>query len=432
MNPRLLDGLARRASRGADVVVKTDETVTLAIAPEGETRVTVSRVQSTHVRVVHEGRVGYAATTGEGDQDLVDQALAASASGAELELFFPMPAPLPAVTTSTPQAAAADAAALDALARALLERLRRTNRRVEVWAERSSGTVQVANTRGVLAGYDITLAGAGAVVESIGAGYAPPCRLHTAGAALPGLPELEGLVAEVDRRLDPPLLAPVALPDTVPVCLAPRAAARFLAPLRAIVAGYDALLDGAPLQDRLGEPIGDPRFSLLDDPLQPGRPGSRPIDDDGVVSRRVSLVERGRLAGFLADLELGARTQVPATGHAWRRPGSGSRIGFTNLRVLPGIETPATLLTMMGRGLLIADLEWSGRPNPLPGIQELRSPWVYLVENGIVKGRLEGIRLAGNVFAALSRIGAVGEDATWIGAACVPSVLVEGLTVLRS
>ena len=431
MNPRLLDLLARRVSRGADVVVKADETLTLAISPEGATRVSLSRARRTQVRVAHERRVGYAATSGEGDDDLVEQAIAAAASGPEIDLHFPLPAPLPGVLTATPQAAAADVADLEALARALLERLRRTNRRVEVWAELSIGSVQVANTRGVLAGYDVTLAGAGAVVESIGAGYAPPCRVHTAGAGFPALPDLEGVVAEIDRRLEPPLVSGVALPGSLPVCLGPRATARLLAPLGSILAGYDALLDGGPLADRLGARISDPRFSLVDDPVQPGRPGSRPIDDDGVVSRRVPLVERGRLAGYLADLELGARAGVPSTGHGWRRSGAGSQVGFTNLRVLPGIETPATLLTMMGRGLLLADFEWSGRPNPLPGVQELRSPWVYLVENGIVRGRLEGVRLAGNVFTALSRIGAVGEDATWIGAACVPSLLVEGLTVLR-
>jgi len=427
----LLDVLAGRVNR-ADALVKLDDTLTLAISPDGDTRVSASQTRISHLRVMREGRIGYASCTTDSPEELAEQALAAATSGARLELHLPMPAPLPEVAIRAPQAAAADVAALDPLARALLERLRRSARRVEVWAERSTGSVHLGNTRGVLTGYDVTLAGAGAVVESIGAGYAPPCRVHTSGTALPGWPDLEALAAEVDRRLDPPLLRPVRLlAPTMPVCLAPRAVASFLSPLRAALVGLEAVLGSYSLRGRLGEVLFDQKFSLTDDPLAPGRPGSRPIDDDGVVARRVPLIERGRLVGFLADLEVGARAGVPSTGHAWRRAGAGSRVGFTNLRVVPGIETRATLLTMMGRGLLVEDLEWGSGSNPIRGTLNVRVPWTYLVENGSVRGRLEGIRLSGNVFTALTRLGAVGGDATWVGAACVPSLLVEGLTVVQ-
>ena len=426
MIARVLDALAPRVS-GADLVVKGDETLTLAIAPDGDSRVTSSHSRHAHLRVAREGRVGYASTESDDAGELIGRALAAASSGGEVELFLPAPAPLPEVACRSPQAAAADLATLDGLARQLLERLRRNDRRVEVWAERSAGAVQVANTRGVLAGYEMTLAGLGAVVESIGAGGAPPCRVHSVACALPGLPELERLVMDLERRLDPPLLGPLALPPTLPVCLAPRAVATLLRPLRAALAGYEAWLGASPLRGRLGEQVFDEKLSVSDDPLAPGRPGARPLDDDGVVSRRLTLVERGRLLGFLADLEVGARAGIPSTGHSWRSPRAAPRVGFTNFCLLPGIEGRATLLTMMGRGLLIEDLQWGGGPNPLAGGLSCRAPWAYLVEGGTVRGRLEGVVLSGNVFSALARLGAIGNDATWVGAACVPTLLVEGL-----
>jgi len=424
---RVLDVLAPRVS-GADLVVKTDDTLTVAISSDGDSRATSSRSRSSHLRVAREGRVGYASTEGDDAGELIGHALASASSGGEIELFLPAPAPLPEVASRTPQAAVADVAALDGLARGLLERLQRSDRRIEVWGERAAGSVQVANTRGVLAAYEVTLAGVGAVVESIGAGSAPPCRVHTAASALPGLPDIERLVSEVERRLLPPLLdACPPLPATLPVCLAPRAVATFLRPLRAALAGYEAWLGSSPLRGRLGERVFDEKFSLIDDPLAPGRPGSRPIDDDGVISRRLSLVERGRLLAFLADLEVGARAQVPSTGHSWRNPAAAPRVGFTNLCLSPGIEGRATLLTMMGRGLLIEDLAWNGGPNPLAGSFTCRAPWAYLVEGGVVQGRLDGVVLSGNVFAALAELGAIGNDSTWVGALCVPTLLVEGL-----
>ncbi len=432
MTGPVLDLVSRRADR-ADAVSKVDDTLTLAIAPEGDTRVAASRTRMTHLRVEHAGRIGYASRLDGGSDELADAALVAAGGGPALHLFLPMPAPIPELAIRSPQATAAHVPELEGLARALLERLRRGDRRVEVWSERSIGSVQVGNTRGVLTGYECTMAGAGAVVESIGAGYAPPCRVHTCGTSLPGLPDLEALVDEVDHRLDPPLVRPPrALPAAMPVCFAPRAVATLLRPLRIALTGHQMLLGDSPLRGRIGDDVFDAKLSVFDDPLAPARPGSRPIDDDGVVTRRVPLIERGRLVGCLVDLEVGARAGVPSTGHGWRAAGAGSRVGFTNLRVLPGVETRATLLTMMGRGLLVLDLDWSSGPNPVRGTLHLRAPWSYLVESGAVVGRLEGISLVGNLFDTLARILAVGGDGSWVGAVCTPSLLFESMTVVTA
>lgn len=427
--------LARLASRtdAADTVVKHDDTLTLALSPDGDTRTTSSRSRTSHVRVCREGRVGYASTCGAEVEEVVERALDSARAGPELDLLLPAPAPLPQVVSRAPHAAAAEVATLDRLVRALVERLQRNDRRIEVWAERSAGSVQVANTRGVHAGYHATLVGVGTVVESIGADWAPPCRISHVSASVPELPELETLVSEVEARLAPPILEPQPTLGSAPlVCLAPRAAATFLRPLRAALTGYEACLGRSPMRGRLGERLFDEKLSITDDPLTPGRPASRPIDDDGVISRRVSLIERGRPVAVLADLETGARAGIPSTGHAWRTPGSAPRVGFTNLRVTPGIEGRATLMTMMGRGVLVEDLEWTGGSNPLSGTFSLRAPWSYLVEGGAIRGRLDGVLLVGNVFKTLAQVPAIGNDATWLGAISTPSLLLEGLRVMIS
>jgi len=425
---RLLDALAGRVT-AADAVVKTDDTITLSISPDGDTRVAGARSQLSHLRVARQGRIGFASTTGDEDAELVGRAMAGAASGEALELFLPAPAPLPAVVTREPQAATADAEELHALARALYERLTRTHRRVEAWAERSTGSVQVASTRSVLAGYEVSVAGLGAVVESIGAESAPPCRVHYAAVALPALRDVERLVDEVSARLDPPILTGAGAIGSGPVYLAPRAVAALLRPVRAALTGYEALLGRSPLRGRLGEQVFDRKLTLLDDPLAPGRPGSRPIDDDGVVSRRVTLVDRGVLTALASDLLVGARAQVPSTGHGWRMPNAATRVGLTNLRMEPGTEDPGALLGGLSRGVMIQDLEWGGGANPLAGTVVLRAPWAYLVEGGLIRGRLEGVTLFGNVFEVLNRIAAVGNDPTWVGAQELPSLVVEGLTV---
>lgn len=421
----VLDALAGRVA-SADLVVKTDDTLSLAISADGESRVMSDQTRTSHLRLLRDGRVGFASTHGDDVTDLIGHAMTAAASGEELPLLLPAAAPMPEVSTRNPQAAAADTATLDRLARGLANRLLRSDRRVEVWAERSSGAVQVANSRAVLAGYDVTLAGVGAVVESIGAGWAPPVRVHCAAAALPTLLDIEALVTEVDQRLAPPIVPlPAGLGKELPVCLAPRALATFLRPVRAALAGREALLGASPFRGRLQEQVVAAAITLVDDPLAAGRPGSRPVDDDGVPSRTLPLINAGYVVGLLADLQLGAKAGVPSTGHAWRFPGAPPRVGFTNLRMLPGSTSPAALLAGMGTGLLVADLDWGTGPNGLSGALTLRAPWAYLVESGAVVGRLEGVVLSGNVFNALNGEVAVGSDATWIGAQCLPSVVVR-------
>lgn len=431
MIARVLEAVAGHV-HAADAVVKTDDLISLAISADGETRVTGSRSQSAHLRVMRDGRVGYATESNAAlIGGLVGRAMTSAASGEELELFLPAPAPMARVATRAPQAAAAGVDELEAIARALLERLLRDSRRVEVWAERSAGSVQVGNSRGLMAGYDVTLAGAGAVIESIGVAAAPPCHVTVSGAALPSLADLERLVDEAERRLSAPIASwPGGLPRRIPVCLAPRAVATILRPLRGALTGRS--IRGTPgLRDRIGDTVFDPRLTLADDPLAEHRPGSRPLDDDGVVSRRIALIERGKVLGVLRDLASGARAGNPSTGHGWRTPNAPSRVGMTNLRMLPGMENRATLLTMMGRGVLIEDLDWGSGPNPVSGTIALRAPWAYLVEGGNVQGRLEGAILAGNLFEALREIGGVGNDPAWIGSACVPSLLLGGLSVRR-
>ena len=97
--------------------------------------------------------------------------------------------------------------------------------------------------------------------------------------------------------------------------------------------------------------------------------------------------------------------------------------------MLPGPENRPTLLTMMGKGILIEELEWCAGPNPISGNIALRAPWAYLVEGGTIKGRLEGVVLSGNVFDALRELGGVGNDASWIGASCLPSLLLTDMPV---
>jgi predicted Zn-dependent protease len=91
----------------------------------------------------------------------------------------------------------------------------------------------------------------------------------------------------------------------------------------------------------------------------------------------------------------------------------------------PGAGSRSELLAGMGWGLWVADLEWGTGPNGISGAVTLKAPWAYLVQDGVVLGRLEGVVLSGNVFDALRGDVMVGNDATWVSAQCLPSVVLR-------
>src|SRR5438132_10343085 len=187
---RLLGALSSRVS-AADLVVKSEETLSLSLDEHGVHSAVLARSQGVQLRVVYQGRVGWAGTTRDDPSALPEAAIAAAAVGESLELFLPAPASTPSVLTHSRAAASAGSTDLADLGRALQERLAHPRRRVEAWIERSAGEVQVANTRGVVVDYQADLVGLGAVVEPAAGEAAPPFRVHVAGTALPTHLEIE-------------------------------------------------------------------------------------------------------------------------------------------------------------------------------------------------------------------------------------------------
>ncbi len=422
----LLDAASRRA-RTADACVLRDETTSVTETPSGRETARRSTVHA-HLRVEDGGHRG-AACRDDGDVGaLVASALSSARSGSTDAILLPLPAPSSTVVTSEPAAAGLDVAGLWALAVGLRSRVERGNREVRTWAERSLGRVDVANSRGVLAGYSSTVVGLGLTVTSRQDVRTTALRLHCSGTGVPADQDLADLALEVESMLGPPLLdAPPPVPPC-PVWLAPRALARLLIPLRQALLAHGVWSAHGPFAGRVGDPVLSEEITLSDDPLAPARPGSRPVDDDGVVCSRRTLIERGVLKGALADLEAAARFGVPSTGHGRRSGGARPWIGWSNVVMEPGQATASDLGQAATGGVLIRDL-----PLPSGNIVEGRmtwaTPWAYRLDGGAVVGRYERFVLRSAVYDLLNRVLAVGRDTRWIGAQRLPDVVVDGRTV---
>ncbi len=414
----VLADLRSRASQ-ADLVRTRDETISVGLSANRDATISIDQSDAVQIRAFANGRLGWAGGDTASVGAVAESALRSAAASDPAEMFFPAPAALPSVITRSPAAAALTVPDLLDLAGSVADRLRRLDRRVETWAERSVGTVDVGSSRGVLASYDVTVVGLGVSV----AGGPGPCHLHVASVPPPDGSALESLVAEVEARFDPEPLDLDELPASARVWFKPRAVRGLLAPLLVRHA------NGWQAGDRGRRATIDPRLSLVDDPLADNRPGSRPVCDDGIPTQRRTLIRDGQPVAGLLDLRTASRLRLPATGHGLRRGFRPPVAQYSNL-VLEVSEPGVTdLARVVGDGLLVSEMEVGPAPNPVRGVFRVAVPWCYRIVGGRIVGRIERAVLAGDVGRLLQRVAAIGADAEWLGAVRVPSLVLDGVGV---
>ncbi len=165
------------------------------------------------------------------------------------------------------------------------------------------------------------------------------------------------------------------------------------------------------LEGRLGQQIASPRLTLVDDPLLKNGGASASFDGEGVATRTKKVIEAGQLTTFLHNLKTAKKDGVESTGNA-SRPSFKSPVGIspTNFFIEPGTLTYDELVTKMGDGIIIIDVQGlhSGA-NPVSGDFSLGA-YGYLVENGQIVGPVEQITVAGNFFEVLETVEEIGSD----------------------
>jgi PmbA protein len=436
---RLLDA-ARRRVDGADAMWRREERTSVAFQSGRLKTAGVAEEAGVNLRVLAGGRMGVAGSTAAQPEldALIARARASAELGDALDLAFPATSPVADVPTFFDQVANASLDQLIGMGRTLVERLTREGCQVNVALEREVSETAVGNTAGARGGYRGTALAVTAEVIRIAADDVLMVYDQFLGAELPGSVELEALIRSIETRLEPALTI-VAPPDgALTVVFTPAGLAAVLLPLEQALSGKSVLQGTSPLADRVGALVFDPRFSVTDDPLTPGRPASRPVDDECVPSRATALVERGVVRGFAYDLETAARAGTTSTGHGRRGIFGKPRIAYTNLIVgsgeqgaRSGSELGGGLLTDMVDGLLVDDLIGVGQGNVIGGAFSHPVALAYRVRRGEIAGRVKDAAVAGNAYELLKRIGGFGADGRWLGSRRSPSLLLEGVSVAR-
>ena len=171
-----------------------------------------------------------------------------------------------------------------------------------------------------------------------------------------------------------------------------------------------------------GATSGTEEVTVVDDPRR-GRAAWR-WDDEGVESRAVSLVERGRVVTYLSDLTTAGRAGIVASGHGRRssyRERVLPRMGCTFLA--PGRCAPEEIVRETSRGVLVRRME-AATVDPLAGRALFRVTDADAIERGRPRSPLYPFLLEVDLDTGLSSLDRVGDDLEFDR--CIGSCLRDG------
>jgi len=211
------------------------------------------------------------------------------------------------------------------------------------------------------------------------------------------------------------------------VVFEPRIATSILGHLSGAINGRAVLQHRSFLAESSGEIIFPDFVNILDDPDHPDGLGNRLFDGEGTHCHRRTIIDGGRLTGFLTDRYAAARLKSEPTGHARRGLTGDISIGPSNLILQPGGMGAEALLQDIGDGILVTEMMGFGI-NGVTGDYS-RGAAGFLIENGEVGQPLNEITIAGNLKEMFANISHLGSDLTWFGSMAVPSIAIKNMTV---
>ena len=190
-----------------------------------------------------------------------------------------------------------------------------------------------------------------------------------------------------------------------PVLFHPEALYELMTSFISGVNGNKVFRKTSPLYSKLGEKIFDERFTIYDDGTCKGAINAIPFDDEGILSQKTLLVEKGVLRNFLVDLKNGKKLNMTPTGNASRSLWIGERdsksypgISPTTITMDSGNIPKADMIKGIKTGILLKSAPDFSMGNIQNGDFSGTVYLGYKIENGTVKGRVKNTVITGNLY----------------------------------
>ena len=189
--------------------------------------------------------------------------------------------------------------------------------------------------------------------------------------------------------------------------------------------------------------ISTDEFNLTDDPHIPEGIGTKSIDDEGIKTEKIKLIENGIFKNSFSNLyDSYKEGEKESSGNAIRM---GSPMGRSaepipisaphNLTITQGSSSQEDMIKDTKHGLLVGRLWYTYAVNPIKGDFSCTArSGIRIIENGKIKGPGKSVRIVHNLPALLKNISDIGNDQRrvmqWASLPSItPSIKVENIPV---
>jgi PmbA protein len=212
-----------------------------------------------------------------------------------------------------------------------------------------------------------------------------------------------------------------------PVVFDPDAARSILGLMAGCAMGSSIWRKSSYLVGREGTRVASDLVSIVDDPLLPRAPGSRPFDGEGLASRKNVVVEGGILRTYLCDSYSARKLSRDSTASASRGGGAGVGASTSNYILEPGKDTHDAIVKGTKRGLYVTDMMGFGF-NAVTG-DFSRGASGFWIEDGELAFPVSEVTISLNVDDLWQRVDAVGDDLDLRTSTASPTLRVARMVV---
>lgn len=423
---------AMKASEAAEVFSVMSRSTEVHFEASRLKRVQTKESAGNALRIIKNGRVGFAASTKIGNEgELAEMAVEMAPFGAEARFEFPGKITYGSVPVFDPAVERLSEEALVELGQSLIDRIRAVEPGLvcEASVSRSLSEIRICNSAGGEAHYrksTVTLTIEGVLVRGTDMLF-----VGDLDSSCHPIEAVDFLARSVTQQLERGREIVPPPSGKVPVIFTPHGvASALLSPLAIAFNGKTVLRGASPLGHRRGQSVFAPQFSLWDDGTIAFCPAAAICDDEGVPTQRTCLVSSGIVENFLYDLQTAAEAGTRSTGNASRSLGSLPTPSITALIIGEGTTPFDEMLSGIKEGLVVEEVMGATQGNILGGDFSGNVLLGYKVAHGQIVGRVKDTMISGNVYEVLRDGIVMGVDSRWLGGSLrTPSIYCPSVAV---
>jgi PmbA protein len=193
----------------------------------------------------------------------------------------------------------------------------------------------------------------------------------------------------------------------------------------------------SPLISKIGKKIFSDKITIFNDPIDLAGINSRGFDDEGVPTKKLTLVENGVLKSFYNDLHYAAKLDMAPTGTGYKGAMWGGETvslkpapSLTAPRIACGDQSLMDMIRGIKRGVLLFGALGAHSGNITSGDFSIGiNPGLY-IENGEIIGRIKDGMVAGNIYDIFQRVSAVENRDHFSSMGKYPSICFEDVSLV--